>query len=192
MAMEGSQDRWRIVHDICPTMSTSFPFDRRTSIAVNAQTINVARDFLSWPPQESVWEDFGLTVARFSNDFLLRLETGTVGRSLSPLWSLGSGIGRMDRIRLHIGNSRPAPFRSFAVGLLRKRPDSHWRLDRALHEKTGWAFVEQKEPTRREGSPAGAASTMFGDLLAGFAQLIRGEPSEVATAKDRSRRCCGS
>jgi len=32
-------------------------------------------------------------VVRFSKGLVMRFETGTTGRSLSPLWSMGSGIG---------------------------------------------------------------------------------------------------
>jgi predicted dehydrogenase len=189
---EGYKWRWRdhrigggIVHDHLPHyVDLVTHWTGAHPVAVHAQTLNVARDLLSWPPQESVWEDFGLTVARFSNDFLLRLETGTVGRSLSPLWSLGSGIGEWTEYGYIFGTQGQLRFDLLPWDSSENGRIAIWQLGRALHEKTGWAFVEQKEPTRREGSPAGAARTMFGDLLAGFAQLIRGEPSEVATAKD--------
>ena len=62
-------------------------------VRIQAHTANVARDLLHWSPEDSVWEDFGLCVVRFSGGLVLRFETSVVGRSISPIWSLGSGLG---------------------------------------------------------------------------------------------------
>lgn len=153
-------------------------------IAVYAQTLNVARDLLSWQSHESIWEDMGLVITRFSNDFLLRLETGTVGRSLSPVWSLGSGIGEWTEYGYVFGTAGQLLFDLLPWDSSENGRIAIWQLNRAVQEKTGWAFVEQCEPARREGSPAGAANAMFGAMLAAFAQLIRGKRSDIATAED--------
>jgi predicted dehydrogenase len=153
-------------------------------ISVYAQTLNVARDMLSWQSDESIWEDMGLAITRFSNNLLLRLETGTVGRSLSPVWSLGSGIGEWTEYGYVFGTAGQLIFDLLPWDSSENGRIAVWQLDRAVQEKTGWAFVEQREPARREGSPAGAASAMFGGLLAAFARLISGKPSDIATAED--------
>jgi len=189
---EGYRWRWRnhgigggIVHDHLPHYVDLVSYwTGAHPIAIYAQTLNVARDLLSWQPQESVWEDMGLTVARFSNNFLLRLETGTVGRSLSPVWSLGSGIGEWTEYGYIFGTEGQLLFDLLPWDSSENGRIAIWQLNRAIQEKTGWAFVEQREPTRREGSPAGAANTMFGGMLAAFARLIRGESSDIATGKD--------
>jgi predicted dehydrogenase len=153
-------------------------------ISVYAQTFNLAAELLNWPSAESVWEDMGLVVTRFSDSFLLRLETGTVGRSLSPLWSLGSGIGEWTEYGYIFGTSGQVLFDLLPWDSSENGRVAIWQLDRAKRERTGWTFVEQPEPARCEGSPAGAANAMFAGQISHFARLIRGEGSSIATADD--------
>jgi predicted dehydrogenase len=153
-------------------------------VAVYAQTLNVARDLLSWQSHDSLWEDMGLAITKFSNGFLLRFETGTVGRSLSPVWSLGSGIGEWTEYGYILGTEGQLLFDLLPWDSSENGRIAIWRLNHALQEKTGWAFVEQPEPARREGSPAGAAKAMFGGVLAAFARMVRGEQSDIATGED--------
>jgi predicted dehydrogenase len=48
----------------------------------------------------------------------------------------------------------------------------------------GWSYVEQAEPVRSHGSPAGAAAEMFGTQLREWARAIRGELAQIATGQD--------
>jgi scyllo-inositol 2-dehydrogenase (NADP+) len=153
-------------------------------VSVYAQTFNLAVEKLNWPSTESVWEDMGLVATRFSNGFLLRLETGTVGRSLSPLWSLGSGVGEWTEYGYIFGTSGQVLFDLLPWDSSENGRVALWQLDRAKRERTGWAFVEQPEPARCEGSPAGAANAMFAGQINHFARLIRGESSSIATVDD--------
>jgi predicted dehydrogenase len=152
--------------------------------AVYAQTWNIAKDQLSWDRTQSIWEDMGLVVARLSNDFVFRLETGVVGRSLSPLWSLGSGVGEWTEYGYILGTGGQLLFDLLPWDSSENGRLALWQLGRAQQEKTGWAFVEQAEPTRRHGSPAGAARAMFSSQLGDFARLIRDQPNHIATAED--------
>jgi predicted dehydrogenase len=152
--------------------------------AVYAQVWNVGKDLLSWPSAESVWEDMGLVLTRFSSGFVLRLETGVVGRSLSPLWSLGSGIGEWTEYGYILGTSGQLLFDLLPWDSSENGRIAVWQLGRAQQERTGWAFVEQTEPRRRQGSPAGAAHEMFGAQLGDFARLLRGQKTRIATAED--------
>jgi predicted dehydrogenase len=156
-------------------------------ISVFAHTLNVARDWLSWPPAQSVWEDMALVVTRFSSGFLLRLETGVVGRSLSPLCSLGSGIGEWTEYGYILGTSGQLLFDLFPWDSSENGRIALWQVERAKSERTGWTLVEQPEPSRQQGSPAGAAHTMFASQFLHFANLLRGEPTNIATAEDGLR-----
>ena len=152
--------------------------------AVYAQVFNVARDMLAWPAADSVWEDMGLVVTRFTNGAVLRLETGVVGRSLSPLWSLGSGVGEWTEYGYILGTRGQLLFDLLPWDSSENGRIALWELQRAQNSGTGWAFVEQPEPNRRRGSPAGAAHQMFSDQLTEFARLVRGERSSIATGED--------
>jgi predicted dehydrogenase len=149
--------------------------------------LNVARDWLAWPPAQSVWEDMGLVVTRFSSGFVLRLETGVVGRSLSPLCSLGSGIGEWTEYGYIFGTAGQLLFDLFPWDSSENGRVAVWQVDRAKTQRAGWTLLEQPEPARGKGSPAGAAHAMFASQFLHFAKLIRGEATNIATAEDGLR-----
>ncbi|HLJ90352.1 MAG TPA: Gfo/Idh/MocA family oxidoreductase [Candidatus Angelobacter sp.] len=155
-----------------------------TPVAIYAQTMNVARDLLGWKAKESVWEDLGLAVIRFSNGFLLQFETGTVGRSLSPLWAQGSGIGEWTEYGYIFGTEGQILFDLLPWDSSENGRIALWQLKSAVHNGVGWSYVEQNEPKRREGSPSGAAHEMFSGQLQEFARAITGEHSRCATGED--------
>jgi predicted dehydrogenase len=152
--------------------------------AIYAQTVNVARDLLRWSPDASVWEDFAVVLIRFSSGLLLRFETGTVGRSLSPIWSLGSGLGEWTEYAYVLGSEGQLLFDMLPWDSSENGRIALWRREKATREGLGWTYVEQPEPIRRRGSPAGAAAQMFGAQLRAWACAIRGEPSQIATGRD--------
>lgn len=152
--------------------------------AVYALNINIARDWLGWPEKQSVWEDMALVVVRFSGGFILRFETGTVGRSLSPLFSQGSGIGEWTEYGYIFGTGGQMVFDLLPWDSSENGRIAVWRLKSATNEGRGWCFVEQPEPSRAVGSPAGASHTMFSGQLRNFAKAIRGQPHRAATGED--------
>jgi UDP-N-acetyl-2-amino-2-deoxyglucuronate dehydrogenase len=153
-------------------------------IAVYAQTMNVAREFLGWPIDDSVWEDLCLVVVRFANGFVLRFETGTVGRSISPIWSLGSGIGEWTEYGYVFGTHGQLVFDLLPWDSSENGRIAIWRLQEATGEGRGWSYVELPEPSRRRGSPAGASHVMFGSQIREFASAIAGKPTRGATGED--------
>jgi predicted dehydrogenase len=153
-------------------------------VAIYAQTYNVARDLLKWPADESVWEDMGLVVVRFSNGFTLRFETGTVGRSLSPLWAQGSGIGEWTEYGYVLGSEGQLLFDLLPWDSSENGRIAVWRLKAATTAGVGWSYIEQPEPKRLRGSPAGAAHAMFAGQLREFAKAITGLPHRGATGED--------
>lgn len=190
--LPGYQWRWRnpcvgggIVQDHLPHYIDLFHYWLDAApVATYAQTMNVARDLLNWDAQESVWEDLGLAIIRFSSGFLLRFETGTVGRSLSPLWSEGSGIGEWTEYGYILGTEGQLLFDLLPWDSSENGRLAIWRLKSAIHQGIGWSYVEQREPNRRSGSPSGAAHVMFGAQLREFARAIAGETSQCATGED--------
>lgn len=152
--------------------------------AIYAQTMNIARDLLRWSPDDSAWEDFALAVVRFSSGFLLRFETGTVGRSLSPIWSLGSGLGEWTEYAYLLGSEGQLLFDMLPWDSSENGRIMLWRTERATREGLGWTYIEQPEPVRRRGSPAGAAAEMFGTQLREWAGAMRGDSTQIATGRD--------
>ncbi len=153
-------------------------------LGVYCQSFNVARDLLGVPPEMAVWEDLGLVVVRFSNGLLMRFETGTTGRSLSPLWSMGSGVGEWTEYGYILGTKGQILFDLMPWDSSENGRIAIWRLNEAVTRDIGWSYVEQAEPRRREGSPAGASHAMFAAQAREFARAIRGEASRIARGED--------
>lgn len=157
---------------------------KATPASVFAQTLNVARDLLEWGPGQSVWEDLGLVIVHFSNGFILRFETGTVGRSLSPVWSLGSGLGEWTEYGYIFGTEGSLLFDLLPWDSSENGRIAVWNAQRATKQGVGWSYVEQAEPSRRRGSPAGAAHAMFCGQLREFSSAIVKGDSRAATGKE--------
>lgn len=153
-------------------------------VGAYAQLWNLGRDRLGWEAAQSLWDDMGLVIVRFSTGLTLRLETGVVGRSLSPLWSQGSGIGEWTEYGYLLGTHGQILFDLLPWDSSENGRIALWQLERAKREGTGWALIEQTEPSRRQGSPSGAAHTMFSGQIRDFARLLRGEPAVIATGPD--------
>jgi len=145
-------------------------------VRIQAHTANVARDLLHWSPEDSVWEDFGLCVVRFSGGLVLRFETSVVGRSISPIWSLGSGLGEWTEYGYLLGSDGQLVF-----DLLPWDSTEHGRIAVSRRGGEGWVHIDQPEPQRRWG---GAAMAMFRGQVDAWADAIEGQVSAIATGED--------
>jgi predicted dehydrogenase len=152
----------------------------REPVEVYAHARNVARDVLGWPEEESRWDDFALAIVRFDDPLELRFETSVVGRSISPIWALGSGVGEWTEYAYVLGSAG-----QLVVDLLPWDSSEHgrialWQLDAARGGR-GWTWLEQVEPPRRAG---GAGPAMFAAQAESWADLIEGRPAAIATGED--------
>jgi len=145
-------------------------------IDVHAHIVNVARDLLGWSAAESAWEDFGLTLVRFSEGFYLRFETSVVGRSISPIWSLGSGLGEWTEYGYLLGSGGQLVF-----DLMPWDSTEHGRIALNRRGGEGWVSLDQPEPERRWG---GAARAMFRGQMEAWADAIAGRASDLAIGED--------
>lgn len=157
---------------------------RRRPVAIYAQVQNVGRDRLGWPSERSRWDDFGVCLVRYPGGLMLRLETGVVGRSLSPIWSLGSGIGEWTEYGYLLASRGQAVFDLLPWDASENGRLAVWRLGAAVDDQLGWSYVEQPEPARRAGPPGGASAAMFRGQLEAFADAIERKTSDIATARD--------
>jgi predicted dehydrogenase len=146
--------------------------------------VDLLRYWLGWSEGTSLWDDFALVVVRFSGELLLRFETAVVGRSLSPIWSLGSGVGEWTEYGYVLGTDGQLVFDMLPWDSSENGRVALWELARAVAAGLGWTSVEQPEPPRRVGSPAGASGVMFAAQAAEWAKGIADEPSRIATGED--------
>lgn len=148
---------------------------------------NIAREMLNWAPQDSVWDDMSLSVVELENGALLRLETGVVGRSISPLLGIGHGLGEWTEYLYILGTEGKLlvdlyPWDSSETGRI-----ALWRLTEATSARRGWTLIEQPEPVRTRGAPAGTAFDTFRGQLDAFLSWLDkpGEgPRELANGED--------
>ena len=145
-------------------------------VEIQAHTTNVARDLLGWEPEQSRWEDFGMAVIRLSEGLVFRFETSVVGRSISPIWSLGSGLGEWTEYGYLLGSEGQLVF-----DLMPWDSTEHGRIALNRRRSEGWVYLDQPEPERRWG---GAAAAMFRGQVEAWADAIDGRPSRLATGHD--------
>jgi predicted dehydrogenase len=107
---------------------------------------------------------------------VLRFETSVVGRSISPIWSLGSGLGEWTEYGYLLGTDGQLVF-----DLMPWDSTEHGRIALTRRGGEGWLSLDQPEPERRWG---GAALAMFRGQIEAWADAIEGRPSTVATGED--------
>jgi predicted dehydrogenase len=153
---------------------------------VSAEIQNVTRDYLG-NPEIGVWEDFGVVLMRFKNGAVGVFDTGTVGRSLSPILHIGSGLGEWSEFgyiygtRGHLTFDLP-PWDSPEHGRI-----MIWSLENKHQGDRGWYQVEMPEPTRAPGGPLSPKTNekyMFRRQIDHFVQSIRDETEPLVGGRD--------
>lgn len=151
---------------------------------VYAVAMNVASDILGWPEGSSLWDDMSIAMVRFDGGLILRFETGLVGRTMSPLLSIGSGIGEWTEYGYILGSAGQILFDHVPLLSSEYGRVAVWRRDEAVRSHRGWTMVEHPEPDRIEGPPTGAALITLRKHMAEFLSAAAGEPSAGSTARD--------
>lgn len=153
---------------------------------VSAEIQNVTRDYLG-NPEIGVWEDFGVVLMRFKNGTVGVFDTGTVGRSLSPILHIGSGLGEWSEFgyihgtRGHLAFDLP-PWDSPEHGRI-----MIWSLENKHQSDRGWYQVEMPEPTRAPGGPLSPSTNeqyMFRRQIDNFVQSIMNDTQPLVGGRD--------
>lgn len=147
---------------------------------------NVTRDYLN-QPERGVWEDLAVVLLRFSNGTIAAFDTGLVGRGLSPILHLGSGLGEWSEFGYIFGSRGHLTFDFLPWDSPEHGRLMIWSLEQKQPFDRGWYQVELPEPRRSPGGPLSPTSNetyMFKRQIEAFIQSIkRGEPPPV-TGKD--------
>lgn len=153
---------------------------------VCAEVQNVSRDYLQ-RPEIGLWEDFGSVLMRFANGAVGVFNTGTVGRGLSPILHLGSGIGEWSEFGYLFGTQGQLTFDFLPWDSPENGRLMVWSLDKERSSDRGWYQVEMPEPRRCPGGPQSPATNetyMFRRQMDHFIQcILTGAQAEV-TARD--------
>jgi predicted dehydrogenase len=154
--------------------------------SVCAEIQNVTRDYIG-RPEIAEWEDFGTVLMRFANGAVAVFNTGTVGRGLSPIMHLGSGIGEWSEFGYLFGTRGQLTFDFFPWD-----SPEHGRLMVNTLEKDsdadrGWYQVELADPRRAPGGPLSPATNepfMFYRQIDHFVQCIQTGSRPAVSASD--------
>jgi predicted dehydrogenase len=154
--------------------------------SVCAEIQNVTRDYLG-RPEIAAWEDFGTVLMRFTNGAVAVFNTGTVGRGLSPIMHLGSGIGEWSEFGYLFGTRGQLTFDLFPWD-----SPEHGRLmvsslDNDSDSDRGWYQVQFADPRRAPGGPLSPATNenfMFRRQMDHFIRCIQTGAGPAVTASD--------
>jgi predicted dehydrogenase len=151
-----------------------------------AEVQNVTRDHLR-RPDIGLYEDFGAVMMRFTNGAVGVITTGTVGRGLSPILHLGSGIGEWSEFGYLFGTRGQLAFDFLPWDSPEHGRLMVWSLERQAAGDQGWYQVELPEPRRSPGGPRSPASNdsyMFRRQMDHFIDCVRTGTAPRVSAKD--------
>lgn len=153
---------------------------------VCAEVQNISRDYLR-RPEIGIWEDFGSVLMRFANGAVGVFNTGTVGRGLSPILHLGSGIGEWSEFGYLFGTRGQLTFDFLPWDSPENGRLMVWSLDKEESSDRGWYQVEMPEPRRCPGGPKSPATNetyMFRRQMDRFIQCILTGAQPDVSARD--------
>jgi UDP-N-acetyl-2-amino-2-deoxyglucuronate dehydrogenase len=154
--------------------------------SVCAEVQNVARDYLG-RPEIGQWEDFGTVLMRFANGAVGVFNTGTVGRGLSPILHLGSGVGEWSEFGYLFGTRGQLTFDFLPWDSPEHGRLMVWSLEKDSGSDRGWYQVEFPDPRRAPGgplSPVTNESFMFRRQMEHFIHCIQKGAAPAVTAAD--------
>jgi len=154
--------------------------------SVCAEVQHVARDYLG-RPEIGQLEDFGTVLMRFTNGAVAVFNTGTVGRGLSPIQHLGSGIGEWSEFGYLYGTRGQLTFDFLPWDSPENGRLMVWSLEKEQGSDRGWYQVELPEPRRSPGgprSPVTNESFMFRRQMDHFIAAIQMGAEPAVTAAD--------
>jgi predicted dehydrogenase len=143
---------------------------------------NITRDYLGHP-ERGVWEDFGTVLMRLENGATGSFDTGLVGRGLSPIWHLGSGLGEWSEFGYIFGTRGHLTFDFLPWDSPEHGRLMIWSLEDKQPADRGWYQVEFPDPRRAPGGPLSPATNenyMFRQQVEAFIRSIQeGRPPPV-------------
>jgi predicted dehydrogenase len=153
---------------------------------VCAEVQNISRDLLG-NTETARWEDFGTVLMRFANGAVGVFNTSTVGRGLSPILHLGSGIGEWSEFGYLFGTRGQLTFDFLPWDSPEHGRLMVWSLEKDRDSDRGWYQVEFPEPRRSPGGPRSPATNecyMFRRQMDHFIRSIREGTSLPVTPED--------
>jgi predicted dehydrogenase len=150
---------------------------------------NITQDYLD-QPERGLWEDFGAVLMRFRNGAIGSFDTGLVGRGLSPILHLGSGLGEWSEFGYIFGTRGHLTFDFLPWDSPEHGRLMIWSLEDKQPADRGWYQVELPDPRRTPGGPLSPDSNetyMFKRQMEAFIHCIKaGVPPPISGEDGRA------
>lgn len=158
--------------------------------SIDAETLNVRRDWIGDEELGGMHEDFALAMLRFRNGCLGVFETGTVGRGLSPIQNVGSATGEWSEYGMIYGTRGHLVFDALPWDSPELPRIMLFSLEDRRPANRGWFQIELPDPYRAPGGPLSPKSNshyQFKRQMDQFIDCIRtGTPPRVTAADGRA------
>lgn len=154
--------------------------------SVSAEVQYITRDYLR-DEATGKWEDFGTVLMRFRNGAVAVFNTGTVGKALSPIQHVGSGIGEWSEFGYLFGTRGQLVFDFLPWDSPEHGRLMVWSLERGEESDRGWYQVELPDPWRAPGGPLSPRTNeafMFRRQMDHFIRCIRDKVQPAVTGED--------
>ena len=154
--------------------------------SVCAEVQYITRDYLG-DQATGRWEDFGTVLVRFRNGAVAVFNTGTVGKALSPIQHVGSGIGEWSEFGYLFGTRGQLAFDFLPWDSPEQGRLMVWSLERGEDSDRGWYQVELPDPWRAPGGPLSPRTNeifMFRRQMDHFIRCICEKVQPAVTGED--------
>ena len=155
--------------------------------SVSAELLNVRRDLIGDDDLGGIHEDFGVALLKFRNGCIGVLETGNVGRGLSPIQSLGSAIGQWSEYGMIYGTRGHLVFDLLPWDSPELPRVWLYSLENKSPSYRGWFEVEMPDPWRSPGGPLAPGSNPFNQFkrqMDAFVECLQRGAAPRVTAMD--------
>ena len=156
-------------------------------VSVCSELLNVRGDLIGDEELGGLYEDFGAVSMKFNNGCVGSFQTGTVGRGISPILHMGSGIGEWTEYGVIMGTRGHLVFDAFFSSSPELSKIMVFSLERKCTDYRGWFQVEMEEPWRSPGGPLAPTSNthfLFKRQMDHFFDCIRNGTTPAVTGHD--------
>ena len=155
--------------------------------SVDAELLNVRRDWLDDQQLGGAHEDFGVALLKFKNGVVGVFETGNAGRGLSPIQQVGSAVGEWSEYGMIYGTRGHLVFDVLPWDSPELPRIMVYSLENRQPADRGWYHVELPDPFRAPGGPLSPKSNLhyqFKRQMDHFIDCIRMGTAPRVTAAD--------